>query len=137
MSARFPMTYCSQCGAELGPGNSGVSHCEDHQAGARHTPGPWEAKRNSSFWEVKPINGGYDGLPFTVADVCASAPGFPDAGLQEANARLIAAAPELMEALQELVAEYEPNIKTFATDAPRKAKWMAALNAIAKATGEA
>lgn len=28
---RFPMTYCSQCGAEQGPGDSGVSHCEDHR----------------------------------------------------------------------------------------------------------
>ena len=29
---RFPMTYCSQCGAELGPGDAGVSHCSDHTA---------------------------------------------------------------------------------------------------------
>jgi hypothetical protein len=27
---RFAMTYCSQCGNELGPGNSGVSHCDEH-----------------------------------------------------------------------------------------------------------
>lgn len=27
---RFPMTYCSQCGKELGPGDHGVSHCENH-----------------------------------------------------------------------------------------------------------
>lgn len=27
---RFPMTQCSQCGKELGPGNSGTSHCIDH-----------------------------------------------------------------------------------------------------------
>ena len=27
---RFDMTYCSQCGAELGPGNAGVSGCNDH-----------------------------------------------------------------------------------------------------------
>ncbi|ACR28679.1 hypothetical protein [Burkholderia glumae] len=32
---RYPMTYCSQCGAELGPGNSGVSHCSDHGAPPR------------------------------------------------------------------------------------------------------
>ncbi len=29
--ARFAMTYCSQCGSEQGPGDSGVSHCEDHR----------------------------------------------------------------------------------------------------------
>ena len=27
---RFPMTYCSQCGGEQGPGNAGFSHCDDH-----------------------------------------------------------------------------------------------------------
>lgn len=31
--ARFAMTYCSQCGSEQGPGDSGVSHCEDHRLG--------------------------------------------------------------------------------------------------------
>ncbi len=29
---RFPKTYCSQCGAELGPGDAGVSCCCDHGA---------------------------------------------------------------------------------------------------------
>jgi len=28
---RFPMTYCSQCGNEQGPGNEGVSSCDDHR----------------------------------------------------------------------------------------------------------
>lgn len=28
---RFPITYCSQCGAEFGPGDAGFSHCKDHQ----------------------------------------------------------------------------------------------------------
>lgn len=41
-------------------------------------------------------------------------------------------AAELREVLQTLVDEYEPNIKTFATDAPRKTKWMAALAVLAK-----
>lgn len=27
---RFPATRCSQCGADLGPGDAGVSHCSDH-----------------------------------------------------------------------------------------------------------
>lgn len=31
---RFPMTYCSQCGSEQGPGDEGVSHCSDHRAKA-------------------------------------------------------------------------------------------------------
>lgn len=29
-AARFPKTYCSQCGGEFGPGNAGFSHCSDH-----------------------------------------------------------------------------------------------------------
>ena len=29
--SRFPMTYCSQCGAEQGPGDEGVSSCGDHR----------------------------------------------------------------------------------------------------------
>ena len=28
--ARFEKTYCSQCGGEFGPGDSGYSHCRDH-----------------------------------------------------------------------------------------------------------
>ncbi len=27
---RFSVTYCSQCGKALGPGNNGVSHCYRH-----------------------------------------------------------------------------------------------------------
>lgn len=29
---RFSNVYCSQCGREFGPGNSGFSHCRDHNA---------------------------------------------------------------------------------------------------------
>lgn len=28
----YPMTYCSQCGCETGPGDHGFSSCKDHQA---------------------------------------------------------------------------------------------------------
>lgn len=28
---RFAQTYCSQCGGEFGPGNSGFSDCSEHQ----------------------------------------------------------------------------------------------------------
>ncbi|WP_069705261.1 hypothetical protein [Burkholderia seminalis] len=30
VAPRFAMTTCSSCGAELGPGNAGVSSCRDH-----------------------------------------------------------------------------------------------------------
>lgn len=28
--AKFDKTYCSQCGAEFGPNDSGFSHCDQH-----------------------------------------------------------------------------------------------------------
>lgn len=28
---KFPETFCSQCGAEFGPGDHGYSHCENHR----------------------------------------------------------------------------------------------------------
>ena len=66
-----------------------------------HTPGPWYAVRNSAFWEVNPQREYEDDhIPYTVADCCASDPRNPDGGLQEANARLIAAAPDLLEMLE-------------------------------------
>jgi hypothetical protein len=34
-AARFEKTYCSQCGGEFGPGDSGYSHCRDHQEAGR------------------------------------------------------------------------------------------------------
>ena len=67
---------------------------------SKHTPGPWFATRNIAYWEVVPNNPGM-GVPWTVADICPSDPGNPDGGLQEANARLIAAAPEMLEAIEE------------------------------------
>ncbi|WP_321906242.1 hypothetical protein [Burkholderia cenocepacia] len=34
VAPRFAMTYCSSCGAEIGPGNAGISSCADHRAPA-------------------------------------------------------------------------------------------------------
>ncbi len=31
LTARFEMTYCSQCGNEQGPGDEGFSNCSDHR----------------------------------------------------------------------------------------------------------
>jgi len=51
----------------------------------------------------------------------------------EANARLIAAAPELLEALEMLIT-IEPNY--FSADAYERSLWQNAREAIAKATGK-
>jgi hypothetical protein len=66
------------------------------------TPGPWEARKNSRYWEV-----GIPGHYRTVCDTCSSAPSNADGGLQEGNARLIAAAPEMLEFLEGLVESME------------------------------
>jgi hypothetical protein len=96
----------------------------------KHTNGPWEAVRNTAFWEIVPVNAGQDGVPFHVGDVCASAPGEPDSGLQEANARLIAAAPDLLEALRGLLDVYL-NDQGYLPEVEQKAR-----SAISRATGE-
>ena len=72
---------------------------------SEHTPGPWIAVRSSSYWEVKPQRkDGERKPPYQIADTCSSDLGNPDKGLQEANARLIAAAPELLEAIEAAIA---------------------------------
>jgi len=60
----------------------------------KHTPGPWvtSPEPNGIEWVV-------DAGPWGIC-VCADAPGL---GTAEANARLITAAPELLEALETLL----------------------------------
>jgi len=95
---------------------------------AKHTPGPWRLDAHNNVMHK-------DGL---VAFPCISG-GFP----QEANARLIAAAPELLEALQVLMEkcidpkEFRYLKAGIGTRAPKGKALLAALAAIAKATGEA
>lgn len=90
----------------------------------KHTPGPWDYSWNGHYFDigilrdcsVVPI------FPQTCMGVCAA---------QEANARLIAAAPELLEALTRLrdayVGKYNDSIKAIC--------WEQAQDAIAKAEG--
>jgi hypothetical protein len=86
-----------------------------------HTPGPW-----SVSWDCNGLAHVGMGPNCTVSRVMA-----PPAGDQEANARLIAAAPELLEALRHLLHNIEATGKRIDLGfAPR-----AAREAIAKATG--
>ena len=48
---KFPETYCSQCGQNLGPGDSGVSHCRDHAS----------VETRQQYELVGRINGTYGG----------------------------------------------------------------------------
>ena len=96
---------------------------------AKHTPGPWKAHR---------IEKG-PGLPYTpvaaktlLAKVYSEA--FGDFEQSEANARLIAAAPDLLEALRAL---HSACVKDgWPVYGAHPAAMNAALAAIAKATGQ-
>lgn len=64
-----------------------------------HTPGPWVAEFNGYYWQVNPANKRPED-PWQIGDVCASEPETRPSSLQEANAKLFAAAPALLAALK-------------------------------------
>jgi hypothetical protein len=86
-----------------------------------HTPGPWCAEGHNVFKGARPLP-----LALFIADCSHSGAHRPQAET-EANARLIAAAPELLAALIEVVAEADRETTPF----------IKARAAIAKATGGA
>lgn len=73
-----------------------------------HTPGPWEIARSSQGYPYQiRAPKGHAG-PGGIRDVTRwAAIGLPSSAEGEANARLIAAAPELLAALQEAVRLYQ------------------------------
>src|SRR5690554_4441232 len=91
-----------------------------HQAQHKHTPGPW-AHRNGRIFAA-------DHESLTIANVARSA----DGDYSPANARLIAAAPELLQSCRGMLHALEKDCRD--TD-----QWAAlmgeAVAAIAKATG--
>ena len=110
---------------------------------SKHTPGPWSIYGKPG--DYPGIEAGQ--IPFSVVVF-----GFPDeyhpCGIQgrdsnemQANARLIAAAPDLLEALRTCVAVIEIQQRFCESTAEGKAAWDETLDharaAIAKATGNA
>jgi hypothetical protein len=98
---------------------------------AKHTPGPWEAVYGvGAGWNVRRSHSrlGYEGL----APICSMAwfqfdiPEIINDEISGANARLIAAAPDLLAALESLCGERIPSREDFE----------AARDVIAKAKGE-
>lgn len=74
------------------------------QTKTSHTPGPWRADRNvEGDWEIHAATE-HSELSFWIATVHAETP----KEQTEANARLIAAAPELLEIARRAL-EYAPN----------------------------
>lgn len=87
-----------------------------------HTPGPWRAVANESYWEVRASE------DFgSVADTCSSSASAPHYGrswaLGEANAHLIASSPDLYEACKQLLnlAHWAGIIESEAIDAGKAA----------------
>jgi hypothetical protein len=112
---------------------------------AKHTPGPWEAeKRAGDEWWF----GGRDGMEIVVRPpsekfgaVCVIGASSAETE-NDANARLIAAAPELLEALKAFMAldrsfstVCDAHLKEMAAKGPMARAVQLARAAIAKATG--
>lgn len=101
----------------------------------KHTPGPWHFFPSADGFPRVYLGGGYPSVrelfgPYIVINSCEPS---ADMAGHEANARLIAASPDLLEALQETVAKFDA--------APDSVKYTAlGINkcraAIAKATGQ-
>ena len=101
---------------------------------SKHTPGPWKFE---ILWAGFSAIRGRDGqLIFGVAagDNSERRPKLEI----EANARLIAAAPDLLEALRQMLAAFQCDMDSYADDpdAWQHEVWEAARAAIAKAKGK-
>lgn len=101
---------------------------------AKHTPGPFFVTQSSDWGGMSGVSLGIDdafgmegGRDYHLATVVH---GDPDA--MRANARLIAAAPEMLEALQFMLTEFEHGD----INAGEEAAISKARTAIAKATGD-
>ena len=95
---------------------------------SKHTPGPWTVTDEDDFYGLAIEAAGREGEYVPVARVPVD---YDDRPEREANARLMAAAPDLLEALKALLSGSERHI--FSTEC--KTERDAARTAIAKAEG--
>jgi|SRR5690554_6052412 len=99
----------------------------------KHTPGPWEASFTdclggpASYCRIRPVSGEMFGR-FTSQEIATMY--MMDEAEQQANARLIAAAPDLLDACRQFSRALESEDKYEIGNAYKSA-WLA----IAKATG--
>ena len=94
-----------------------------------HTPEPWESNRNGSYWSILGPDRNLHGDGITSVPVAVVVQSNPEA---TANSRLIAAAPELLRALTEIVSQIDQGGlggKVFSRDACISAARAAISNA--------
>ena len=122
-----------------GPDDMGPRFPRRDEMSAKHTPGPWIAQipnigedpferdeRGNQYWEIKPVEMLFDGRYLDVT-----------AWTSEANARLISAAPELLEALIFCLEGLRTYAPEYMHGIPKNIYMSKASESIAKATGEA
>lgn len=91
---------------------------------ARHTPGPWQANKRHNGWDV------YAPDKRVVAEIYRVA----EPEICEANARLVAAAPELLEAAKRFIAWIDSGKRGFPSESKLDAAVTETRTAVAKAT---
>lgn len=97
------------------------------------TPGPWRvSEKRGDLIDIRHENNEPGAMSLNLAQVVARQSWLKEA---EANARLIAAAPELLEALQDVISTWVDEDMADITDAEEQSL-IKALAAINKATGE-
>jgi hypothetical protein len=106
----------------------------------KHTPGPWAFSKSDMFGDLRFYVAQSDAAPYTpnfsdVTTLIAETVPSERQYIQEANARLIAAAPELLEALHVIVDAFDSLPPTHEARYAHL-KINTARAAIAKATGE-
>lgn len=99
------------------------------------TPGPWRvSEKRGDLIDIRHNSNGIGAISLNLAHVVARQSWLKEA---EANAKLIAAAPELLEALQYLINDYDGfRERTGRTDDPQNKMILNAKSAIKKALGE-
>ena len=114
------------------PAASKASQANAKRENAKHTPGPWEAAIQPGCHAViASLSGG----PKAVAIIGNNTPDDGNEPMRFANARLIAGAPDLLAALQRIVAVLDKQVASPHL-AERASPLAQAKAAIAKATGE-
>ena len=111
---------------------SKASQAQAKRENAKHTPGPWEAAiQPGCHAVVASLSGG----PKAVAIIGNNTPDDGNEPMRFANARLIAGAPDLLAALQRIVAVLDKQVASPHL-AERASPLAQAKAAISKATGE-